>query len=166
MSRSCHTEYEQRPQHGSATPILEEKFASTRDYVGLGGIDHRLQHYQGNGHPIHDQPQCKNLPADQELRHASVCVSAASLGISSARRRGATAAQPRLNRVRLEPSDRRSAASTTIRSATARTMNVSRLYEADPGELSHVVELRSTFWFHLDASTLLTKWRIGVWTRN
>ncbi len=39
VTRSCHTEYEQRPQHGSATPILEEKFASTRDYVGLGGIE-------------------------------------------------------------------------------------------------------------------------------
>ena len=61
--------------------------------------NHRPQHYQGNGHPIHDQPQCKNLPADQELRHASVCVERASIGISRRPRRGAIAAQPRLSRV-------------------------------------------------------------------
>jgi hypothetical protein len=37
--------------------------------------NHPPQHHQGNGHPIHDQPQPENLAAEQQLRHSSVGVS-------------------------------------------------------------------------------------------
>jgi hypothetical protein len=32
--------------------------------------NHRSQHYQGNGHPNHDQPRRKNLPAEPELDYS------------------------------------------------------------------------------------------------
>ena len=36
--------------------------------------NHQPQHYQGNGHPNHDQPRRKNLPAEPELHYSPLRV--------------------------------------------------------------------------------------------
>jgi hypothetical protein len=51
---------------------LSRRSKSAGHRRGRRNENHRPQHCQGNGHPIHDQPQRENLPADQELRHSSV----------------------------------------------------------------------------------------------